>query len=140
MTDLWPTELATEVGPRAPVAILKEQAALLGKKTENIVEASVKSQKFLREPERPFAYDFYIVSKPLDYRYKIFSLYHGFEPYPVYFGLDTDIIGELSLRGPEDLSAGSEEELISILSKILQSEKIKKVIATMLAYAKAEAV
>jgi len=140
MIDLWPQELPTELAPRAPVTILKEQAALLGKKTENIVEASVRLEKSWREEKRPFVYDFHIVSKPLNYSYKVFSLYHGFEPYPVTFSLDRDILEEVSPRSDEDLSAGSEEELLSILSRILQSEKIKKVIATMLAYAKAEAV
>ena len=40
MTDLWPTDFGT-VTTRSPLTILKEQAALLGSKTKNIVKASV---------------------------------------------------------------------------------------------------
>ena len=38
MIDLWPNELST-VDQRSPLTILKEQASLLGEKTQNIVIA-----------------------------------------------------------------------------------------------------
>lgn len=41
--DLWPSanDLVAEPADRAPLLLLREQAALLGEKTQNIVEANV---------------------------------------------------------------------------------------------------
>ncbi len=41
MTDLWPETIGT-VRVKSPVAILREQASLLGQKTQNLVQAQVK--------------------------------------------------------------------------------------------------
>jgi hypothetical protein len=41
--DLWPSDIAANSNLRTPVTILKEQAALLGQKTDNLVIATVSS-------------------------------------------------------------------------------------------------
>lgn len=135
MTDLWPAEFATEMELRPPVTILKEQAALLGQKKQNIVEALVqrKGSYAIEGAERSFYYDFYIRSTPLNYAYKVFSISHGIEMYPVEFDIDEDI-----LPGQPRCVANSEDELIKILAQILRSEKIKKVISAVYAQAKAD--
>lgn len=40
MVDLWPADIG-EPNIRTPVSILREQASLLGEKTNNIVEGQV---------------------------------------------------------------------------------------------------
>jgi hypothetical protein len=48
--DLWPTDLLDQVDTiRTPLAILREQAELLGKKSNNLVEAKVKTNQ--KKPE-----------------------------------------------------------------------------------------
>ena len=42
MIDLWPNELSA-VDQRSPLTILKEQASLLGEKTQNIVIAALEN-------------------------------------------------------------------------------------------------
>jgi len=40
MSDLWPKDIGN-TNLRAPVSILREQASLLGEKTQNLVKADV---------------------------------------------------------------------------------------------------
>jgi hypothetical protein len=40
--DLWPDNLVAEI-PRTPTHILREQAAALGRKTRNVVQAKVRT-------------------------------------------------------------------------------------------------
>jgi len=42
--DLWPDEIAVADEPTPPITILKQQAALLGRKTKNLVEAEVRTE------------------------------------------------------------------------------------------------
>ena len=62
MEDLWPKEIGTaEI--TSPVAILREQASLLGQKTKNLVEADVSP---LNNDTDTIFYHFYIVAPALD--------------------------------------------------------------------------
>ena len=97
MHDLWPEDIGPIPESKGPVIILREQASLLGKKTNNLVEAEVVQL----EPSRPeppivavqiepsmfetrFNYAFLIVAPPLNnYRYKLFTISHGIDAYPV---------------------------------------------------------
>jgi len=139
MTDLWPDELPTTVTPDSPVRILKEQAALLGKKTRGIVQASLRTSGEGSEAPKPFVYNFYITCPTLSYYYKIFSVAMGFEPYPASFRIDSDILKEISPGTGEgvSLSAKSEQEFVSILGDILQAEKTKKIVASLMLHAQA---
>ncbi|MBI4965859.1 MAG: hypothetical protein HY913_21455 [Desulfomonile tiedjei] len=138
MDDLWPDHLQT-VAPYSPVRILKEQAALLGEKTKNIVQASLRISGEGSSSAKPFLYSFSIDCPALSYHYRVFSVALGFEPYPVSFRIDGDIRKEISPDTPEgvSLSAESEQDFVSILGKILQSEKTKKIVASLVAHAQA---
>src|SRR5258706_14676885 len=95
MPDLWPADIA-QVANKPPVAILKEQAALLGDKTKNLVTARV----VLDEEQSPhaFSYDFFIVAPALqNYHYRLFSIGHNIDLYPVTLYLDEDIRMELKM-------------------------------------------
>ena len=67
--DQWPQELrSSELTP--PVVILKEQAALLGEKTEYRLRAEVVTQNM----DGTLFHSFYIVAPSLqNYRYKLFG-------------------------------------------------------------------
>ena len=47
--DLWPAEVAITT-VLSPLAILRHQAGQLRRKTKNILEAEVLSEKFVEEP------------------------------------------------------------------------------------------
>jgi hypothetical protein len=137
MSDLWPKDIG-QTALRAPVTILREQASLLGEKTQNLVKADVDTLS----PHSPynqfgaeFVHRFYLIAPALDdYRYKLFEITHPVDLYPVNFHLDEDIQEELLAKnGKEPLSAQTEDELTNILGKILNSEKAKHVVRALLA-------
>lgn len=144
--DLWPEiEQSREV---PPVAILREQAALLGKKTNHLLEGRVGTAV---TPEGRFVHSFYIVAPALDdYTYKLFEIEHGANPYPVEAaGLERP--GALPHVGPAceadevefmspvniGVSLESEQELLDHIRKILNSDGTKRVIGNLLAQIKA---
>ncbi len=150
MQDLWPEDIVISAEKlKAPVTILKEQASLLGKKTQNLVEAIVRTNERMQAPER-FAYDFYLVAPALSaYRYRLFTIMHGIQLYPVNVYVDRDMAAEIAPGrvGREDmpmifsgipgeqreLLAKSEEELLEILKKIFGAKKTKQIIQALLA-------
>jgi hypothetical protein len=77
--DLWGD---LEVAPiRTPVAILKEQAAVLGQKTRNVVEARVETSLTYNSH---FVHSFSLVVPALDnYEYQLFKVQHAIDLYPV---------------------------------------------------------
>lgn len=136
MHDLWPENIG-QAKPKAPVAVLQEQAALLGQKTQNVVEAKVGRVEIGR-PDR-FGYTFNIVAVVLgSYTYRLFTIYHGIELYPVDFNLDEDIATEVLGRTDKTWSlipVDSEEGLIELLGKILKAEKTVQIINALLSQA-----
>lgn len=77
--DFWGEIAPAQV--RTPVSIMREQAALLGKKTQNLIEAVVKTRT---TPFDQFTHSFLLLVPPLDgYQYELFRIEHGVEMYPV---------------------------------------------------------
>ena len=96
MTDLWPEDINIP-DLIAPVTILKEQASLLGTKTNNVVKAEVTTSKPRLSEEGKFYYVFYLVAPALNnYYYELFAITHGVELYPLVFNLDEDIRNEIA--------------------------------------------
>jgi hypothetical protein len=117
--DLWPEIEQTELLP--PVAILREQAALLGKKTNHLLEGQVVTKTDVGR----FFHSFYIVAPALSsYTYRLFGINHDENLYPVQ---------------ADSASLGSEQELLEHIRKILNSDKTKRVIGSLLAQVKATA-
>jgi hypothetical protein len=127
---------------KSPLSILKEQASMLGPKTQMIVKAEVERgniEFYLRSNFIPaadfkkFIYEFYIVAPFLNYRYRLFSIIHDVDLYPVEFLLDVEIEEEIIGEENQLLRADSESEFIDRLGRILNSDKTKKVIRALLA-------
>ncbi|RLC13043.1 MAG: hypothetical protein DRI57_17030 [Deltaproteobacteria bacterium] len=143
MDDLWPENLAAN-RIKSPVTILKEQASLLGQKTQNAVQAQVRSieadyqgyWETLTEKEMKLRYEFCILAPGLgNYRYKLFTISHNVDLYPVIFNLDEGVAGEMEddrfeKRGTEVL-AKSEKEFSDMLKEILRSERTKEIIQVL---------
>lgn len=125
--NLWPEDIAV-TDAVAPVVILKEQAALLGQQTQNLVEARVYPGQS-RYSEYPFVYYFELVAPALEnYRYRLFEISHGVEFYPVRIGFE-------GFDGYSD--AKSENEFMEELANIFSSERTKRIISSLIAQSKA---
>lgn len=167
MDSLWPKIEPNSAKP--PVAILKEQAYLLGESTQNLVTAEIETMqvadtimkakssealddlsKFLTfsmygdkpfGPSAIFRFAFYLVAPALNhYRYQLFFIGYGIDFYPVTFRLESDLKRELGVSETEDLFAETEEQFITILKKIFNSEKTQRVIRAIWTQSEALAV
>lgn len=155
MLDLWPEDIGPIPDLKSPVTILREQASLLGKKTNNLVEAEVVQLESVISEEKEFSYAFLIVAPALDnYRYKLFTISYGINLYPVTINVDKDIQAEIPPTAEErreivksgrvftdlreeigikrKLVAESEDEFVEILKKIFSAKKTKRVIGALL--------
>jgi len=132
MVDLWAEGIGVSK-LRPPVIILKEQASLLGQKTNYIVTAEVKSSVVSSNKIR---HDLFIVAPTLDnYTFNLFSISHdSIELYPVFFSLDRammlDIYGDIK---SETIKSDIEDDYIAMLEKILKSNRSKRVVQSLLA-------
>ena len=132
-TDFW-GDIASE-GQRTPLAILREQATLLGTKTKNLVEATVDTSVDARGR---FVHRFTLVVPSLSsYKYELFRIEHGVAIYPI-----TVASGPLVLVTNESLGSqllGSllqtEQEFVNWLRGKLSSAETKRIIANLLAQA-----
>ncbi|MGB7555968.1 MAG: hypothetical protein WBM04_16470 [Candidatus Korobacteraceae bacterium] len=76
--NLWPENIA-DSNLTTPVTILKEQAALLGEKTRQLVKGEVVTQP----TGNLFVHYFYIVAPTLSYKFELFTLQHSVNFYPL---------------------------------------------------------
>jgi hypothetical protein len=96
MQDLWPESF--EVSDiRAPIAILKEQAVLLGKKTSNIIEGNVRDYDLpFSRSRNELTFAFYIIAPVMQYSYELLVAFYPIDFYPLKIKVPTDIFEELS--------------------------------------------
>lgn len=146
MVDLWPDGIEyTSI--KAPVTILKEQGALLGRKTGNIVEGLADRTEPIGIgrrglPDDRFKFTFYLSAPAINYGYELLTISHSVDLYPVEITVGEELYAELpgelrsSLiadRSGVKLIADSEDEFIEILKGIFATEKVRKVIGAIMA-------
>ncbi|MBM3476071.1 MAG: hypothetical protein FJX75_22610 [Armatimonadetes bacterium] len=125
--SLWPDNIAVPA-VRTPVAILREQAALLGPVTKNIVEADVWTQA--SDDGKRIVHTFVLVAPALDnYAYPLFVASH--DPVRVY---PVELVPG---AGGGPYVAGDEEDLTIGLRGILQSTPTREVVEALLAQSQA---
>jgi hypothetical protein len=119
--DLWPSDI--EVGNLvSPVTVLKEQAALLGTKTRNLVEGKV---ELTDSGRKDFVYVFYLVAPALkNYRYRLLHVNCPVEFYPA------TIVFEAKNKG--GYVANDYDEFVRKLGEVLSDEKTKSVIKALI--------
>jgi hypothetical protein len=119
--DLWPDISASK--PRTPLSIMKQQAALLGKHTNNLLEGEVET--------KPWGVDlvhrFIIVAPTLSYRYELFKVTHGVAVYPV-------VVSHPGSLSPDE-SIQDEETFVNWLKNALNSDFAKHILGGLLAQA-----
>jgi hypothetical protein len=119
--DLWPDDFGTMDTP-SPGPLLREQAAQLGRRTNNVVEAEVeiKVETDFLGTDR-LVHRFYLKAPLLSYHYLLFTVMHEVaEEYPV------EIVHD-NLGG----SCDSHNTLVERLKEIFSSASTKKIIATL---------
>jgi len=143
--DLWPEKLES-AKIRPPVAILKEQASLLGQKTKNVVEGAV-SEVFTVDEEETMEYSFNLVAPALGgYRYRLFTMRHDIRMYPLIITMEKEIFQEVNPEKPEkesvqdmlwrrrnQVKVDTEAKFMDLLTKIFATRKTRQIIGAMLA-------
>src|SRR4051794_23887197 len=119
MTDLWPDDFGTQTVP-TPLAILREQAEVISKKTQSRVVGHVETQGITKG----FLHVFRLIAPLLgDYSFQLFWVTHDLELYPL--EIQADVLDT-------KFTCRSEEEFVEKLKLIFNSEKTKKVIQSIL--------
>lgn len=128
--DLW-GDISVEKEIKLPVTILKEQASILGEKTNKILEGRVRSLNI--NSKESVGYLLEIVAPALgSYRYRILTVIHSaILIYPLY------ITYERVDEGTFEVSCGDEEDFIKNLHEILSSDFTRRVIISLISQSKA---
>jgi hypothetical protein len=135
MINLWPEIETTTITP--PVTILEQQASMLGNMTKNIILGDIKARE---SEEYDFSYVFYIIAPALsNYRYKLLTIYHNIDLYPIVVQVEENIYKEIDK--PEyfhgnvfySFKVSLEDKFLDILKAIFNSSKAKKVISALYA-------
>lgn len=140
MKNLWPEEFKPKEIKSAKV-ILKEQAMLLPKLTGDMVYAEVKKMKKIDAIQAPhnndFSYSFYLLGKFLEgYSFKVLDFSYPITMYPVKITLDELIAKEMETK--EQIEIKDENEFISILGKVLNSDRIKDIVGSIIQLSSSE--
>lgn len=118
--DFWAIDLAVE--ERTPVSILREQAALLGEKTQHMLRGEVVSNA----KGQSLKHRFFITVPALDdYRYELLWVEHSLDLYPINAWFNNSVS-----------SIGSEESFVGWLREALSSEQTAKIVRTLLSQAR----
>ncbi len=120
--DLWP-DLNGEPDVKSPLLILREQAAKLGAKTSNIIEAEVTANP----SEDEFLQVRLILKAPAlnGYEYVLLSVNQSSESYPAYLNEG---------YGPEEVK--NEQEFKTSLEKLFKSDRTVRIINSLIAQSK----
>lgn len=118
-----------ESAVKPPIAVLKELAHALEKKTKGLLIGKIEQTTFSDDSKDEFILRFYITVPSLNnYRYEVFNITHNFDFYPLRLESSN---GELSAKDK------TPEELENTLKEVLSLHHVKKVINGLLAQIKA---
>jgi len=112
---------------RSPLAILRQQASLLGQTTRGLLEGIVTRQRAF-DPGRDFSATLSIVAPSLDsYEVQVVEIKYPLACYPL----------EVSWS-EGDTKASDESEFVSVLGQVLSSKRTKTIIGRLLTQIHAE--
>lgn len=127
--DLW-GEIPTEKEIKLPVTILKEQATLLGEKTNKILEAKVDSIRLATQDQ--VGHSLKIIAPALsNYNYEVLSIYH-----PPIFVYPVTIIYQVNKQRYQ-ANCNDENSFGEKLKEILSSDTVHKAIVALISQSKA---
>ena len=131
--NLWPDDIAVSNDLKTPVTILRQQATLLGEKTQNLVVAEVSTTvEELSAGGNRFMHRFNVVAPALgNYRFCIFRVEHTIDFYPIKISVYSP------KKGQPDITVKSEGEFAQALKEIFSSEEARRVIHALIAQSQA---
>ena len=138
--SLWPEGIENQRS-KAPVAILREQAAILGDLTKNLVQGEVYTETY---GNNGFQCELFITSPALgNYRYQLLYVQHEISLYPVDIFVEDaireEIKGDIRFERGEyekpHILAQTEEEFLEALKLIFRTNKTVQVITALLSQA-----
>jgi hypothetical protein len=147
MDNLWPEDIGQTDDETTPLTILQEQAKLLGTRTQNIITAIVETE-IGDGYKAAFTHDFYIVAPILqNYRYRLFSVTHDIDFYPLSVYLEEGTAESDSMFGKHPLKRDlfptkpfvlveSEDGFIDVLKLIFASKKARRAVKNLMAQSK----
>ena len=127
MRNVWPDINLLDI--ETPSSKLRKLGSFLEEKTDDVVSCSVidlKNKKPTQFSDSEFVYGFYIKCNIFDYLFRVFLFAHNITLYPVDIRLDNDVANEL--QETLFITATNEEEFENHVSKIVNTNKVKKVI------------
>jgi len=102
MTDLWPDDIVKSP-IKAPVAILREQAKFLERKTKGLVQAVIVPSAQSKE-SKEFNYKFDLVSPSMSgTHYRLFAVAYDIQLYPATISVEIEIATEIQSLHPDVL-------------------------------------
>lgn len=131
--DLW-GDIPVEKEIMLPVTILKEQATILGEKTNKILEARVDTFSIPNQ-KGSVGYSLNIIAPALsNYKYKVLSINHdAIFVYPVVVSYEASTGNWLKAN------CNDEPVFIAKLKEILSSERVHKAITALISQSRATA-
>ena len=128
--DLWGTIPTADTTP-IPVSVLKEQGALLSEKTNGILSGIVKIHSSYEAGRDVSKIVFFIVCPTLNnYRYEVLLVNQS--NFPEVFPVEVIYEKADDSNGRVKEIANNVEEFKTVVKDILQSDRVKKVIAALL--------
>lgn len=125
-SDLWPDDIAEVGNLVTPLSVLKEQAALLARKTNNLLKASVVRWHEEYADQWAYGWAFYLVAPVLsDYKYLLFTIKQDTKLYP--------LVIENRPGDATTVKISNQEEFLAELRAIFCHTETKSVIKAMLA-------
>lgn len=125
--NLWPEDFGM-ISSVPPVTILRQQAAMLGRRTQNILTADVRTGENF---EDELVHRFYLVAPALgDYRYQLFLVRHpavSIYPATVWFS------------NSEKEETPDETSLRDVLKRIFASDETRRIVQSLIAQSMATA-
>ena len=120
--DFWPADLTNTSNITTPVSMMREQAALLGQKTNQQLTATVVP---MTTGGGEFVWSFQLISTILvNYRYELFRVSHTITLYPAVFYWEAH---------PTSKVVASQDDFKSYMKEIIGSDQTKKIVQGLLA-------
>lgn len=121
---MWGKSFSVEAF-KTPRSILAEQAALVSSATNGELAGEVRDAA---AGQNGFVYSLSLVAPALgNYRYEILTIAHRIELYPVRV-----VAPEVATNGTNGQSVSDEGHFIILISKVLQSPRVAKVVASLI--------
>lgn len=139
--DLWPDDIRVDV--LTPLAILRTQEALLGKRTKGLIQAEITTAN----SEKGTQHSLDLVTAALKYRERVLTAWHGREfIYPVRVAAETfkpkpkNFIEALTttelttlFEGSHVRTAATQDEFVALIREVFRSMEVRSLIQSLLA-------